>query len=291
MSQLCNQVLVSCFAYGLTLAALFTIIFIVYRNQKRIEDTRNGLISIYYLSGFYLLSAVKHFSLLQYRSENRLPFDFDCIVFILILVILVIIASWQRNNRKAPIIIMTVQALLLGFYQIICFKGPTNLLWCSILCSFSFGISLVWRIFFLYEGVFMMIKEEKDQYVSQWKELTGELFSYAITVLIALAATLGVALTILYNGSQNIIGGWNGIEIISESIIFIIGYCWVALGFIAFIGLPYLHNRKAIMYMDDSRYTPDAYVKKYSRQLDGEEAVYGNEQPNILAPRTTSDRV
>jgi hypothetical protein len=130
-------------------------------------------------------------------------------------------------------------------------------------------------MFYLFDEIFIMEEENRDHYIAQWNLLTKELFSYAINVLIALAATLGVALTILYNSSYNSPDGWTGIEILSESIIFIIGYCWISIGFIAFIGLPYLHNKKAIMHMGPTCYQTNDYVKKFSRPLNKEEAIYG----------------
>lgn len=246
-----------------------------YRPKKiKNIDKRNAYIITYYQTGFNILSTIKYYALLQYRPERASSFFLDHLTLTILLIILALISLFLKSLRLAPIIVMVVHVIFMSFYQIYFFKGPSNLLWGCILCIFSFGITLVWRMFYLYDGLFTMGTEERNHYIAQWNLLTKELFSYAINVLIALAATLGVALTILYNGSQYSAGGWAGIEIISESVIFIIGYCWISIGFIAFIGLPYLHNKRAIIHLGTTCFVPNEYVKRYSRPLNAEEAIY-----------------
>jgi hypothetical protein len=275
-----NQVLKPIVLYSLIqlfiLLLLFILIKCIRNKNLKSTDKTNAYIVAYYQTGFNLLTIIKYFALLQYRPEKITPFLFDHIAITSISIILAISSLFLKSRRLAQIIVMFGHVISLTLYQLYFFKGPTNLLWCCILCIFSFGISLVWRLFYLYDGIFELKVEDRVDYISQWNALTKELFSYAINVLIAIAATLGVALTILYNGSQNSDGGWTGIEIISESVIFIIGYCWISIGFISFIGLPYLHNKKAIMHMGNTCFVPNKYVKKYSRPLNAEEAIYEN---------------
>lgn len=268
-----NQAIVPILKNGVIYGAIFLIIIGVIFRKKKIEDTRNALIAVYYFTGFYILTLIKHYAMLQYRLKAISSFTIDNLIFSSMLIILSIIALMLRNRRNAPFWIIAIQAIFLIIYQITLFKGPTNLLWDCILLCFSSGITLSWRVFFLSNRVFLATGARKEIIV-RWTSLTGELFSFAITVLIALAATMGVALTILYNRTLNTFEGGNCIEVVSESVIFIIGYCWVAFGFIIFIGLPYLHNRKALMYLPDGYNQSDSYVQKYTRQLDREESVY-----------------
>lgn len=278
-----NQLVQPIVLFPLIQLFLFLILFILIKGLRlkhlKNIDKQNVSIIAYFQTGFNILSTIKYFALLQYRPERVTSFFFDYVTLTSILIILTIISLALKSWRLAPFIIVVGHVFAMAFYQIFFFKGPTNLLWCCILCIFSSGITLVWRMFYLFDGIFIMEEENRDHYIAQWISLTKELFSYAINVLIALAATLGVALTILYNGSLNSPSGWTGIEILSESFIFIVGYCWISIGFIVFIGLPYLHNKKAIMHMGPNCYQTNDYVKKFSRPLNVEEAIYGIRRP------------
>lgn len=277
--QSMNQIAIPIVLFPLIQLFIFLLFFILIKIAKfkhlQNIDKQNAYIFVFFQTGFNLLSIIKYFALLQYRPGRVSSFIFDYVTLTSILIILAIISLALRSWRPAPFIIVIIHAGAMTLYQVFFFKGPTNLLWCCILGLFSSGIIFVWRMFYLFDGVFKMEEEKRDRYLNQWNLVTKELFAYAINALIALAATLGVALTILYNGSYSSTGGWTGIEILSESIIFIIGYCWIAIGFISFIGLPYLHNKKVIMHLGTTCYQTNDYAMKFSRPLNIEEAMHG----------------